>query len=603
MATIRTAIQITDGMTPAFRSMNSALNMVLSSFEAVQRASSNAIDTTSIQAARAELNKAEMTFNQIEQEIAQADQAQQRLNKDIKNGEGAARGMMGKIKMMVISLTAAFGAKQIIELSDSLTSTRARLDLMNDGLQTTAQLQNMVFQSAQRSRTSYIDTGQAVAKLGIIAKSAFANNKEMVFFAEQMNKQFKIGGASVQEQTAAMYQLTQAMAAGKLQGDEFRSIMENAPMLAQAIAAYTGKSMGELKKMSSEGKITADVIKNAMFATADETNKKFAQIPMTFAQVGTVIGNTMLQTFQPLLNAIGQGAQWIYDNWSTIEPIFWGLTAAVAAYALIMEIQTAVTWLAVAANRALMVAMLSNPIMWIALAIGVIIGMIYKWVQSVGGVRIAWAMLVNFLLFAWDAIKLGFMTGVNAVQTFVGNMTVKVLSLLQDMVNGAIDIINAFISVCNNIPGVAIGTISHVSFATQAAIANETQIAAREANLEQMKTEALTNAQQRQENIKAMQAAKAAEQNDAQLGGIGASSAKTADNTGSMKDSMEATEEELKYLRDLAEMEIINRFTTAEVNVEYTNNNNIASSMDLDGVISAFAESLEETIASVAEGV
>lgn len=241
MATIRTAIQITDGMTPAFRSMNSALNMVLSSFEAVQRASSNAIDTTSIQAARAELNKAEMTFNQIEQEIMQADQAQQRLNKDIKNGEGAAQGMMDKIKMMVISLTAAFGAKQIIELSDTLTSTRARLDLMNDGLQTTAQLQNMVFQSAQRSRTSYIDTGQAVAKLGILAKSAFSNNKEIVYFAELMNKQFKIGGASIQEQTAGMYQLTQAMAAGKLQGDEFRSIMENAPMLAQAISAYTGK--------------------------------------------------------------------------------------------------------------------------------------------------------------------------------------------------------------------------------------------------------------------------------------------------------------------------------------------------------------------------
>lgn len=269
MATIRTAIQVYDGMTPGLRSITNALNMTISSFEALQSASHNAVDTASIQAARAELNRAELAFNEIEQQIREANQAQQQFNNDIRNSQGAADGLLGKLKSVAMSIGAAFGAKKIIELTDSMTSTNARLDLMNDGLQTTEELQNMILKSANASRVAYMDTAAAVSKLGIMAKDAFSSNAEIVAFTELMNKNFAIGGASIQEQTAAMYQLTQAMAAGKLQGDEFRSIMENAPLLAQSIAEYMGKSVGELKDMSAEGLITADVIKNAMFASAD----------------------------------------------------------------------------------------------------------------------------------------------------------------------------------------------------------------------------------------------------------------------------------------------------------------------------------------------
>lgn len=228
--------------------------------------------------------------------------------------------------------------------------------------------------------------------LGLLAGDAFKSNDEMIAFSELMQKAFTRSGASIQEQTAAMYQLTQAMAAGRLQGDEFRSIMENASILAQAIEDYMHNVMGvkgTLKDMSAEGLITADVIKNAMFSAADDIENKFKEMPMTFGQIGTIVGNTLLQTFEPVLQGIGKGAQWIYDNWSILEPIFWGLTAAVGAYAAITGIQTAVTWLSVEANRALIATMLSNPILWIALAIGVLIGMIYKWVQSVGGLEIA----------------------------------------------------------------------------------------------------------------------------------------------------------------------------------------------------------------------
>ena len=190
------------------------------------------------------------------------------------------------------------------QTADELTSIRSRINLINDGTQTTAEIMEKVFDAAQRSRGSYTDMADSVAKLNMLAKDAFSSNDEAIVFVEQLNKQFKISGASVQEASAAMYQLTQAMAAGKLQGDEFHSIMENAPLLAQSIAQQMGLSVGQLKEMSSQGLITADIIKEALFNSAEETNAKFAEIPMTFAEVGQSIQNQLIQAFQPVLEQI-----------------------------------------------------------------------------------------------------------------------------------------------------------------------------------------------------------------------------------------------------------------------------------------------------------
>lgn len=190
------------------------------------------------------------------------------------------------------------------QTADQLTSIRSRINLINDGSQTTAEIMNKVYDAANRSRGSYIDMADSVAKLNMLAKDAFSSNDEAIVFVEQLNKQFKISGASVQEASAAMYQLTQAMAAGKLQGDEFHSIMENAPLLAQSIANEMGLTVGQLKDMSSQGLITADIIKDALFNSAEETNAKFAEIPMTFAEVGQSIQNEMIQAFQPVLEQI-----------------------------------------------------------------------------------------------------------------------------------------------------------------------------------------------------------------------------------------------------------------------------------------------------------
>ena len=190
------------------------------------------------------------------------------------------------------------------QTADQLTSIRSRINLINDGTQTTAEIMEKVFDASQRSRGSYVDMADSVAKLNMLAKDAFSSNDEAIMFVEQLNKQFKISGASIEESSAAMYQLTQAMAAGKLQGDEFHSIMENAPMLAQSIAQEMGLTVGQLKDMSSQGLITADIIKEALFNSAEETNAKFAEIPMTFAEVGQSIQNEMLLAFQPVLEQL-----------------------------------------------------------------------------------------------------------------------------------------------------------------------------------------------------------------------------------------------------------------------------------------------------------
>ena len=197
----------------------------------------------------------------------------------------------------------AVGAKAT-EVSDKFASIKARIDLINDGSQSTASIMDKVYQASERSRGSYTDMLDSVAKLNMLAKDSFSSNDEAIRFVEQLNMQFKLSGAQVGEVSSAMTQLTQAMAAGRLQGDEFNSIMENAPMLAQAISQEMGVPIGQLKQLGSEGKITADVIKSALFNSADETQAKFAQMPMTFQEVGQQLSNAMFQAFQPVMEEL-----------------------------------------------------------------------------------------------------------------------------------------------------------------------------------------------------------------------------------------------------------------------------------------------------------
>lgn len=291
MATIQTSIKIFDGMTPAFRNMTTSINTTINSLERLQQRLHNPLNTGGIQASQQSLNNIENILTRIEQKIGRNTNEQENFNNKIKQGSEAGSLLVSKLKSLAGIYIGIRGIESITKAADTIASTKARLNLMNDGLQTTEQLNKMIYLSAQSARASYADTAAQVAKLGILAGDAFGSSAEVIKFTELMNKAFVIGGTSANEASAAMYQLTQAMGAGKLQGDEFRSIMENAPLLATKIADAMGKTKDQLKELSSSGAITADVIRNALFKASDEIEKKFASMPVTFSQALTMMKN------------------------------------------------------------------------------------------------------------------------------------------------------------------------------------------------------------------------------------------------------------------------------------------------------------------------
>lgn len=631
MALIKSQLVLVDGMTAPLRSIHRAMNLALNSFESMQTASGRAVDTRSFQTAREELARMGAQLEEVE-------------NQTRRTG-GAAESMKSKFMHAAAAVGAALSIKNIIGLADAMTQTEARLNLITGDLEKTAALQDQIMASANRSRASYQSTADAVAKMGIMAKDAFNNTDELVAFTELINKQFTIAGASVAGQEAAMMQLIQAMASGVLRGEELNSIFEQAPTIIQSIADHLGVSVGEIRAMAAEGQITAQVVKDAMLSSADEINAQFSAMPYTFSQVWTMMQNILLEAFGPLIQVIGAGAQWIYENWAAIEPVLVGVATAVAILTAAYLVHTAATWLQVEANRALIISLLSNPILWIAVAIGILVGMIYKWIQSVGGLRNAWNLCTLALIVGWNAVKLAFFVGVYwvmdlvaklqlcwqkagvAIANFMGNMKVSVLTILQNMINGAIDLINKFIGLLNKLPGVNIEAIEHVTFAATAAAENEAAKAARaeelanfeaelaaakagrDAHIDSLKAE-LNSSVSALQSANAQMKAEAAANNAAEqmaLDGIGqdlSGPGGIKDSAGSAAASLKETTEDLKYMRDLAEQEAINRFTTAEVKIDMSGmTNRIDSDMDLDGVLNTLTEGFAEALEVAAEGV
>lgn len=303
MPSLQQSIRIYDGMSGPLRNITKAMNIVISDFQTLQNVSKNPIDTVGLKMARQEIAQAAVQLDKMEESINQSNQAQQKFNSSLRGGADAAGNLWNKIKGIAATAGGLIGAKQVLGLSDRLTGAQARLNLIVDDGGSVDALEQKIMASAQRSRAGYLDTMDSVSKLGLLAGKAFSNNDEMIRFAELMNKNFVVSGASTQESSAAMYQLNQAMASGRLQGDEYRSIIENAPLLAQSIEEYMRnvvKAEGTMKDWSSEGMLTADVIKNALFSSADEIEDRFAQMPMTGAQIWEQIKNTAVEAFQPV---------------------------------------------------------------------------------------------------------------------------------------------------------------------------------------------------------------------------------------------------------------------------------------------------------------
>lgn len=675
MATIRSQMVLNDQVTGVLKNITRALDITLHSFEQMQDASANAVDVRLLNQARAGLGEVNLAVREMEENyrraaqqeqqvtrnIRQSTQAEQQLNASIRGGNDALDDMVGKAKNLAATIGASVGLKKLIELSDQMTSTTARLNFIVDDGGSVKALEAKIMASAQRSRAAYLDTASAIASMGANAGAAFTSNDELIAFMEQVNKQFVIGGASAQGQAAAMLQLTQAMAAGALRGEELNSILENAPGIARAIEQYMGIAEGSIKQYAQEGQVTAEVVKNALFSVADETNAKFNGMAMTWGQVWTQMGNIALKVTQPLLTAIN----WLANNLSVIGPILLGLgtaflvfqvaahwtqiaTVATAAYHAVVNLLSigfgVLTGNTAAASAAVFTfnsALLASPITWIIMLIAVVIGLLYGVVAIINKVT------------GSSISATGLICGAIAVAgAFIGNTVIGLLNALIQyiwaiFVAPFLGIVEWILNVCNggfnsfgdavaNLIGQIIGwflnlgkvvtTIIDAIFGT-----NWT------AGLESLQSSVTAwgkneNAITLDKNAPTIDYrfeygdAWAAGNDfgkgiDAKLGGmfnmgglgdssgfdlgdIAAYTGKTADNTGKTADALAVTEEQLEYLRDIAERDAINRFTTAEVKIDMTGmTNRIDGSADLDGVISQLTEGFTEALVTAAEGV
>lgn len=388
------------------------------------------------------------------------------LATSMKESSSSGNSLVGVLGKVAAAVGSVMGVKQIIGLSDTMSQTKARLDLMNDGLQSTKELQDRIFDSAQKSRGSYQDTADLVSKLGLNAKDAFENTAHIVDFAEQVNKQFVISGASAEETKNATLQLTQALSSGVLRGDELRSIFEQAPTLIQSIANYMGVPIGRIRDMAAEGQITAETVKNALLECADETNAKFASMPLTFSQLWTNFKNRAMQAFQPVLEKINELANngrleeyigkiaeamatvsdvimnvitWVLDHQDIVKAAFIGLSVAIGAMTVAM-------W-------AFNIASYANPVIWIVLAIIAVIALLVAGIVLVvehwneikdaasacwEGVKSAWGNVTDFFKGIWDKIvsgATGLWNSIVSIFTTIKNFFVSIWNSMYTVVS------------------------------------------------------------------------------------------------------------------------------------------------------------------------
>lgn len=712
MATIKTAIALYDGVTAPLQAMHKAMNIVLNSFEAMQRASGNSVDVSSIQEAREELARAGAAFDSIEQNIRDAGNQQDRFNRKIKDGTTAADGLWSKLKGIAATVGGLAAAKKIIGISDDLASTRARLNLIVDDGGSVTELEKKIMASAQRSRSAYFDTASAIASLGSNAGAAFANTDEIIAFMEQINKQFVIGGASAQGQAAAMLQLTQAMAAGALRGEELNSILENAPGIARAIESYMGIAEGSIKSYAEQGLITAEVVKNAMFAAADETNAKFESMPKTWAQIWTSMQNKALSIFNPILTKINQianseqftkvtdgiinglagiatvatvildllinVASVVVDNWSWLSPIILGVAAALGVYygrlllvrgaelasaaisgtvavakgimAAATMLVTSATWAQVTAQYGLNAAMYACPLVWIIILIIALVALFYAAVAAVnhfagtsvsatgiicGAFMAALAFIGNIFVALWNLVVDVFVMIYNLVGTvanFIGNVfndpVGAVVRLFFDLADTVLSVLQALASAIDaifgsNLAGSVQGWRDSLGGWVDSTFGKGEEVMEK-LNADDLKLDrfeygaAFDMGYEFGQGVEdtvgglfdfsAMDSLGAADGLDAfnlgnTLDGIYGNTGDTAVFPAAMSDALDIAEEDLAYMRDIAEREAINRFTTAEIKVEQQNTNYISQDTDLDGIMDAWANDFATKLDVSEEGV
>lgn len=704
----------TDTANMELEQLRSQLNQAISA----QNALNSAMDRMDVSDANSAYMNLSQTISSTERYIRDNVDEQGRFNQEIQEGASQADKLTNTIKGAVAAYVSIQSVGKALNISDELVQTTSRLNMMNDGIQTTEELVNMVYAAAQDARGSFAEMAGVVARFGNNAKDAFGSSEEVVAFANLIQKQMTIAGASTNEAANAMLQLSQGLGSGTLRGDELNSIFEQAPNLIQNIADYLEVPIGEIREMASEGELTADIVKAAIFSAADDINSKFEQMPMTWGQVWTSMQNTAMMAFQPVLqrlndianseafqsfvngaieamatlanivlnifDLIGQVGGFIADNWSIISPIVYGVIAALAVYgaylgiikgieiasaaasavmavgkglvAAATVIATGATWTQTTAQMGLNSAMYACPIVWIILLIIALIAIIFAVCNAIakltgvansgfgvitGGINVVIQFFKNLGLTVAN-IALGIGNAIAALgsnmMTAFHNAIASVQSWFYDLLSTACSVIAGIAAELNKLPfvefdysGITSAAADYAAKSAEAAGSKEDYTSISDAFNEGLSTFDTFQSGWASDAFNAGAAwgdGVADKVSNFSLSdifgstdipnvedytsgfddaiansGIGDGVGNIADDTSAIKDGLDITEEDLKYLRDIAEQETVNRYTVAEVKIEQTNNNNISSDMDLDGIVSGLDDAMGEAIEIITEGV
>lgn len=691
MATITTGIQLADNFSAPLMHIISSVNMAISSIYDMDQAMNAGVNTASLEAARNEIAQATVAAEEFNQTMQQASspindniRRQEQFNQSLQNGASESSNLVSAIKRMAGAYLSIQTAGKILEMSDEITQTTSRLNMMNDGLQSTADLYNMVYVAAKDARGSLGDMASVVARFGNNAKDAFSSSAEVVQFANLVQKQMTIAGASTQEAANAELQLSQALGSGVLRGDELNSIFEQAPNLIQNIADYLDVPIGKIRSMAQDGELSADVVKQAVFAATDEINANFESMPMTWGQMWTVFQNNATMAFQPVLQrlndlantdgfqtfatnaindlavvagvvldifeGIGSVGTFVSDNWQIIGPIVEGVAAALTVYYGWQLLSTSATKAAAAAQWIYNAAMNANPAAIVAISIGaliVLIGILANKftgtghiAQSVfgmitGGINVVIQYFKNWGLTVAD-IFIGIWNAGGACATNVEiafhNAISHVQALWYNMLSTALTVVSGICSALNKLPfvdfdysGITGAADNYASKAAAAAGNTKDYASVPAAFSKGVKTydtyqkgwvndaytagaawgDGVTSKIKNTLSSKATNIPNANNYPNALASSNAATAANTADtakNTAKTANTLSASSEDLKYLRDIADREYVNKFTTAQSKVEMINHNNVNNDMDLDGMAEHLRSKIEEEMNAAAEG-
>ena len=725
MAVLKNSIQLNDYVSPALRNICNAVNQTISVMERLNHRMGDEINANSLEFARNTINS---TRNSLISTNETLRQTQTEFDHTGVRGTNAFNKMTNALRNYITTYGIAMGARWLLKTSDEMSMINAKINMINNTMLSTVELNKLIFQTAQNARAGYAEMANTITRIRMNAGGVFKNTLETVQFAEVLNKQFKIAGATMEETNAATLQLTQALGSGVLRGDELNSVFESAPTLLQAIADYMNVPIGKIRQMAKEGELTADVIKNALLdpRTINKVNEQFSELPLTWqdlwvratnnvklglmetndllsnfansdgmlAFVDNLVGMTQaISTFMAMaLMGLANIANFVYENWSMIAPVLTTVLALFALYkgelivmkalemahalrtnavVIAKQLWTVATTGQTNAQLALNMALYACPLTWYVAMIILVIGAFFLLIAIINKVTGANISAVGIIVGVWYAagaiirnIFILIMNTAMLVGTFIINMFIAVATGVQNSFiaiqnagintanalgdifdkagnmifegiawgcNKAIDMINSVINLANKIPGVNIGTVGHV---TPKAVhhTKASRIPYKKANYltaGKLPYESISGAYNNGYNIGKDFLNFGKKQDDTNKtlqdylnkyngsntldpsknggaggnGGVGKNTKDTANNTAQILEELKATGENIEYLRDLAEREVINRYTTAEIKIDMTNNNNINSDMDVDGVMRKIADKLAEELDITEEGV